>query len=450
MKTLTRSLTLRYLAGLLMIAAVLIATYAVLVNRMKQNEDTAYIVNIAGMQRMLSQRIALGAQRLISVNSKEARDDAVEMIMTAAQRMQTNHRVLYERAIGEEGSLDELLLYQGGLSVHDKVERYTDAAKSLVRGYRQLGLEGLQQSDAWRTVFATLDDGLLEDLNTVVSQIEADANREVKRFIQLEKFFLGVGLLVLLLEVLLIFRPMVRQVETTLGELEVANDELRQFSFRISHDLRAPIASSLGLIRIAAESLQEQETHVTKNVIGRIEKSMQQLDSLIECILQITRNKQVVSDLAPVDVQQLVETTLEKLAHMPNADKVSIRINLDSSVNPATDPMLMQQILENLISNGIKYFDPAEHESYVEIVGGANAVGQYEIKITDNGRGIPARHQDDVFGMFKRFHPKVSFGSGLGLYLVKQNANAIGASIDYTPTINGSQFRLRLPISGEI
>ena len=74
---------------------------------------------------------------------------------------------------------------------------------------------------------------------------------------------------------------------------------------------------------------------------------------------------------------------------------------------------------------------------------------QIQLTITDNGLGIPEKFRENLFGMFKRFHPKTAFGSGLGLYMVKKSVEKIGGKIHYKDTGNGSAFTVSIPIKSQ-
>ena len=67
--------------------------------------------------------------------------------------------------------------------------------------------------------------------------------------------------------------------------------------------------------------------------------------------------------------------------------------------------------------------------------------------VEDNGLGIPEEREKEIFSMFKRFHPKVSFGSGLGLYMMKKSADVLGGQIEYEKSELGTKFKLLIPIN---
>ena len=105
-------------------------------------------------------------------------------------------------------------------------------------------------------------------------------------------------------------------------------------------------------------------------------------------------------------------------------------------------------ILENLISNAIKYQDTDKENSFIKI--STYGIGaKLALEVEDNGLGIPEDQQDKLFTMFKRFHPKVSFGSGLGMYMVKNSLDILGGEISFKDSGDGSIFKILIPISDE-
>ena len=158
----------------------------------------------------------------------------------------------------------------------------------------------------------------------------------------------------------------------------------------------------------------------------------------------MSRNRQLEPPSEPVDLDALLTDAIDKLSSLPGFESIRIHrdVRLDSTVT--TQRLYLQQILENLISNAVKYADPDQDERRIQISASRHG-GHCELTVADNGIGVPESAREEIFGMFKRFHPRVSFGSGLGLYLVRQNAIAMGGNIDYRPLTQGSSFNLRFP-----
>jgi signal transduction histidine kinase len=104
----------------------------------------------------------------------------------------------------------------------------------------------------------------------------------------------------------------------------------------------------------------------------------------------------------------------------------------------------LRLIVENLISNAIRYADPGKTERFVE-TSLVDLGKEIELRVRDNGVGIPAECHAQVFGMFRRFHPQRAEGSGLGLALVKKEVLRLGGAIDFESSPAGTMFCVRLP-----
>lgn len=122
-------------------------------------------------------------------------------------------------------------------------------------------------------------------------------------------------------------------------------------------------------------------------------------------------------------------------------NKVAIIFKLPPGFTVYGSNVRIHQILENLISNAIKYSDPKKISSHVKIQGLYDEHKKVII-VEDNGIGIPEKQVNNLFGMFQRFHSHVSQGSGLGLYIVKKHVNKLGGKINYVTLEQGTQFIL--------
>lgn len=230
-------------------------------------------------------------------------------------------------------------------------------------------------------------------------------------------------------------------------ELEQANAELEDFSYRTSHDLRAPLVSSIALLDISAESLQKNDREQAIASMEHAQQSLTKLKNLTEDILNLTKTKNMFEDAQDVDVKEMVEDTLEALSNAEEFQKIKIikDLGFDQSLNVKKTRLYM--IIENLISNAIKYHDPDQKEPYIKI-SSREEDGNFVFEIEDNGLGIPEEQRKNLFAMFKRFHPKTSYGSGLGLYMVRKSADILNGTIDYKDNGEGSIFTLTIPLQG--
>ncbi|PYE37834.1 PAS domain S-box-containing protein [Rhizobium sp. PP-F2F-G38] len=229
-------------------------------------------------------------------------------------------------------------------------------------------------------------------------------------------------------------------------EILDVNAELEEFAWRTSHDLRAPIASSIGLTAIMRDmiGLQAPTTQLVP-VIGRLERGLQKLDGLIENIIQLKRSRLLDEATTSVALASTVQETIERLRFIDPGRQVSLAVDIPETLVIRTKPARLRMILDNLISNAIKYADPDEETRRVIVDAALTGDGWLELRVSDNGLGLGQGDENGLFQMFKRFHPSKADGSGLGLYIVKTSVEHIGGTVAYVRLDKGSRFVIRLP-----
>lgn len=241
-------------------------------------------------------------------------------------------------------------------------------------------------------------------------------------------------------------RQATASLEDKTQHLERANEELSEFTYRTSHDLRSPLLSSAGLLDVAARAIEKNDTNKAILSLDHAKKSLNRLSTLIEDLLSISKAEHAREDPAPVELDAMIKQVLTSLQKMDGFEKVTFDLDCQLDKPLIGQPTQLERVLENIISNAIKYQDPAEPQQTVHIR--ASTAGEsVNIKIEDNGLGIPAEHHAKMFSMFNRFHPRVSYGSGLGLYIVRKSVQAMGGEITYKPATKGSIFLITLPLS---
>lgn len=223
-----------------------------------------------------------------------------------------------------------------------------------------------------------------------------------------------------------------------------ANAELEEFAYRTSHDLRSPIASSLGLLGIAGSMLEEGDHEGLRGALGRLDRNFVRLDKMIQNIIVLTRNKLVPEEDGDVNVRDCVTEALDSIAQLETSPQLRVDLDIDPQLTFRTKPTKFQVIVGNLVSNAIKYQDPGEENPRIDIRAESRDGVSY-LHVDDNGIGVPPDSRPMLFKMFKRLHPDRSFGSGLGLYILKKNAEALGGTARYEPLDKGSRFIVELP-----
>jgi signal transduction histidine kinase len=206
------------------------------------------------------------------------------------------------------------------------------------------------------------------------------------------------------------------------GALLKINSELDSFVYSVSHNLRSPLMSVLGLIGLA-----KQENNI---------------DETLREILDYSRNARQDVKIEPVDIEQIIDENLRRVEFMPGFEKLKILKHIDHTPL-CSDYYRLFVIANNLISNAVKYLDERK-ESILEIavnIDESNA----ELIFKDNGIGISEQHLPHIFNMFFRATEKKQ-GSGLGLYIVKEAVNKLGGTIHVTSALGeGSTFTITIP-----
>ncbi|WP_242221318.1 sensor histidine kinase [Shinella zoogloeoides] len=223
-----------------------------------------------------------------------------------------------------------------------------------------------------------------------------------------------------------------------------ANAELEEFAYRTSHDLRSPIASSMGLLGISREMLAEGEHAALDQMLQRMEQNFRRLDHLIQNIITLTRNRLMEEEERPVALRALVSEAIDALSHLDDVKRIRIENHVPAELTIISKPSKFQVIVGNLLSNAVKYHDPKEAEPAIDIRAFRYG-GKLRLSVEDNGLGVPPASRHLLFRMFKRLHPNRSFGSGLGLYILKKSAESLGGDALYEARDKGSRFIIELP-----
>lgn len=212
-------------------------------------------------------------------------------------------------------------------------------------------------------------------------------------------------------------------------ELVKVNEELDQFVYSVSHNLRAPLMSMLGLVNLFQVNIQNGQYEDAPAYLSKIEHSIHKLDTTIKQILLYSKNSRSISAIEKVDLRLLVNGIFEELQYF-NAyhQEIEKKITVREDAVFYSDPGRLSFIFKNLISNAIKYADASKSTSFIHIDIAVNRE-EASIKVKDNGIGIDPVFLKRVFEMFFRATNK-SDGAGLGLYIVKESIEKLKGHIE--------------------
>jgi len=218
---------------------------------------------------------------------------------------------------------------------------------------------------------------------------------------------------------------LIAQRQTQLiDELKRANDDLNNFAYVASHDLKSPLRGIDQLATWISEDLGDSIESETQSHLRLMRSRVSRMESLLDDLLAYSRLGRIDNDVTQVDTAALVESIFELIA---TSDKqISLKIAADMPVL-MTQKVPLELIFRNLIGNAIKHHDKDCGNITVSARPLPNA---FEFEVKDDGPGIPTESQERVFGMFQTLKPRDAVeGSGMGLALVKKAVELVGGII---------------------
>ncbi|MBX2843082.1 MAG: PAS domain S-box protein [Flammeovirgaceae bacterium] len=223
--------------------------------------------------------------------------------------------------------------------------------------------------------------------------------------------------------------------------LKKTNQELDNFVYRVSHDLRAPIASSLGLITLARS---EKSDSKLQEYLDLQEKSLFRLDEFIRDILNYSRNSRMELKMEEINFAELIEETFQNYHYLEEAKNVERILEINQTDVFYSDIRRLSVILNNLLSNALRFSNSYIDNSWIKVTINSNSENA-TIEISDNGIGIKPEHISKIFKMFYRA-TDVKKGSGLGLYIVKESIEKLAGKITVQSDVNkGTEFTITIP-----
>jgi len=223
-----------------------------------------------------------------------------------------------------------------------------------------------------------------------------------------------------------------KELTETNTELIKHNNELRQFSYTVSHNLRGPVASLIGLLRLFDSRELNRENG---EIFSHIENSTHRLDNIIKDLSKIIDIRNEIFQIRQqIDLEVELYEILQDLHREIVGNRITIVRQLDSAKIIYSVRPMVHSILYNLIINSIKYRS-GERPAVIKVTSYEDD-NFYELQVTDNGLGIDlSRERDNLFKLYKRFHHHIE-GKGLGLYLVKLQAEALGGNVTIESEVN--------------
>ena len=204
----------------------------------------------------------------------------------------------------------------------------------------------------------------------------------------------------------------VEEVAALNRQLARSNQELDAFTYIASHDLREPLR---GIHNYATMLQEDYADRLDEEATGRLDTLMRltrRMDGLIESLFEYSRIGRVELTVEPTDLQRVLDDVLDTLAHQIRDAGLEVRVPRPLPTLPC-DALRAGQVFQNLIHNALKYNE--REEKWVEI--GWREGAPTVMYVRDNGIGIAEQHREVIFRIYKRLHPRDSFGGGTGVGL---------------------------------
>jgi PAS domain S-box-containing protein len=223
-------------------------------------------------------------------------------------------------------------------------------------------------------------------------------------------------------------------------DLVRSNQHLDQVIYKTTHDLKAPLMSALGLVKIAEDAPLEAKDQY----IGLIKKTLVKLDAYIDEMNNFFRNEKLALQRDKIDLGALLKEEQENLKNLDHGDKIDVLFEVDNSVEWYSDAIRVKTIVTNIFSNAIKYQDLQKQNPFIKIA--AHVTEEFcDLSIEDNGIGIEPEFQDKIFDLFFRATDQ-SKGTGLGLFIVKDTIERLKGMIKVKSRQGkGTTFFIRIP-----
>jgi PAS domain S-box-containing protein len=225
-------------------------------------------------------------------------------------------------------------------------------------------------------------------------------------------------------------------------------DELASFAGVVAHDLLNPLATIEGWAEALHQSLAERHDQDSVDCLVRIERAAGRMRTLINGLLAFTTARDTTIESAAVDLRELIGDIAAGRVDQAQAGGGPVPVFAVGALEPVeADPMLVRQLLDNLIGNAVKYTAPGVTPR-ISVSGSRAADGLIRIDVTDNGIGIPPGQHEAIFNDFHRAHRTAGYaGTGLGLAICKRIVERHGGTItaDDNPAGHGSRLSFTLP-----
>lgn len=227
-------------------------------------------------------------------------------------------------------------------------------------------------------------------------------------------------------------------------QILATSKEIEEFAYRTSHDLKAPLMSNARLVELIQEDLANNNLVKGQENLALVAQSLRKLNKLVSDMLVLSSVSEVQTKGQPLAISSLARDSIQRCCQTYQTKRLYYTSSVEGLKSFTTQSRHMTFILDNLLSNATKYSINTGRTPEIKLHIIVDKEG-LTLSVKDNGIGIPKQHANDIFAMFRRFHPKHASGSGLGLYMVKRSVEQLNGQIKYTSLAVGTEFQVFIP-----
>lgn len=236
-----------------------------------------------------------------------------------------------------------------------------------------------------------------------------------------------------------------REKERVTEDLVQRYKNMEQFSYIVSHNIRAPVANLIGLAELLKNGLARPSDH--ERVLEGLSTAARRLDEVIVDLNEILSIRtRVVAEKEPVLFEEVLKTVLLSTENFIQNDSMEIDADFSEVASFTTVKVYLHSIFYNLICNSIKY--RRQDEALRVQIRSEKTTDGLRLIFRDNGLGIDLeRYGQSLFGLYKRFHLHIE-GKGLGLFMVKTQVESLGGKISVKSELNSyTEFIIEFPMA---
>lgn len=223
------------------------------------------------------------------------------------------------------------------------------------------------------------------------------------------------------------------------------NEELFEFASRAVHDIKAPLRQVHSFSEMAAEDIEKNNLEAALKKHQFIHTICRDAKSFVDAIFDLTKADFINPAAEMIDLNYIVKQAINNnLTHI-RENNIKVNYNIEPDIEFYSSSVRCQQIIGNLISNSIKYYNPEQSDPWVNIDIELIDDQQAAIIVADNGLGIPEKYWDKLFMPYQRFHPGAGSGTGLGMNIIKKHVDALKGTISFDSSSEGTRFTVALP-----